>query len=299
MIEKLEYLLALARERHFGRAAEACGVSQPSLSLGLKQLEEALGVMLVQRGSRFIGLTVEGERTLEWAGRIVINARDMRQEIKDLRRDLSGQLRIAVIPAALPMVASITHQLSTSHPEIDFTILSRPSNEIGPMLENLEIDAALTYLDIDPLTRVTTIPVYHERYRLLLAKDSPMCNGATETWANVARLPLCLLTRDTQNRRMIESLLRENGGKPRVSLESNSMTVLFSHVRTGAWATVMPDRLAQSVGIAAEFVTIPIVEPEVVHTIGLVLPLRDPTTALTAALSAEARRVGAELMSQA
>ena len=86
---------------------------------------------------------------------------------------------------------------------------------------------------------------------------------------------------------------------PRVSLESNSMTVLFSHVRTGSWATVMPDKLAQSIGIAAEFQAIPIVEPEVVHTIGLVLPLRDPTTALTAALSAEARRVGAELMSQA
>ena len=298
MIEKLEYLLALARERHFGRAAEACAVSQPSLSLGLKQLEEALGVMLVQRGSRFIGLTVEGERTLEWARRIVGDSRAMRQDIKDLRRDLTGQLRIAVIPAALPMVASITHQLFISHPEIDFTILSRPSNEIGSMLENLEIDAALTYLDVDPLTRVTTIPIYHERYRLLIAKDSAMCRGASETWANVARLPLCLLTRDTQNRRMIESLLRENGGTPRVSLESNSMTVLFSHVRTGAWATVMPDRLAQSIGIAAEFHAIPIVEPEVVHTIGLVLPLRDPTTALVAALAVEARRVGAELMSQ-
>lgn len=298
MIEKLEYLLALARERHFGRAAEACAVSQPSLSLGLKQLEEALGVMLVQRGSRFIGLTVEGERTLEWARRIVSDARAMRQDIKDLRRDLTGQLRIAVIPAALPMVASITHQLFTSHPEVDFTILSRPAKEIGSMLENLEIDAALIYLDVDPLTRVTTIPIYHERYRLLIAKDSPMCRGPSETWANVARLPLCLLTRDTQNRRMVESLLRENGGTPRISLESNSMTVLFSHVRTGSWATVMPDRLAQSIGIAAEFHAIPIVEPEVVHTIGLVLPLRDPTTALVAALAAEARRVGAELMGQ-
>ena len=60
MIDKLEYLLALAQEKHFGRAADACSVSQPSLSLGLKQLEEGLGVMLVQRGSRFIGLTEEG-----------------------------------------------------------------------------------------------------------------------------------------------------------------------------------------------------------------------------------------------
>src|SRR6478609_6259782 len=116
MIDKLEYLLALAQEKHFGRAADACGVSQPSLSLGLKQLEETLGVMLVRRGSRFIGLTAEGERTLEWARRIVGDARSMRQDIKEYGRDLSGQLRIASIPAALPMVAEITHQIFTAHP---------------------------------------------------------------------------------------------------------------------------------------------------------------------------------------
>ena len=70
MIEKLELLLALAKERHFGRAAEACGVTQPTMSTSLKQLEEILGVMLVQRGSRFQGFTPEGERTLDWARRL-------------------------------------------------------------------------------------------------------------------------------------------------------------------------------------------------------------------------------------
>ena len=79
MIDKLEYLLALAQEKHFGRAAAASGVSQPTLSAGIKQLEEALGVMLVQRGSRFLGFTAEGERTLDWARRIVGDARAMRQ----------------------------------------------------------------------------------------------------------------------------------------------------------------------------------------------------------------------------
>ena len=81
MIDKLELLLALAKERHFGRAAEACGVTQPTMSTSLKQLEEILGVMLVQRGSRFQGFTPEGERTLDWARRIVGDARAMRQEI--------------------------------------------------------------------------------------------------------------------------------------------------------------------------------------------------------------------------
>lgn len=296
MIEKLEYLLALAQEKHFGRAADACGVSQPSLSLGLKQLEEALGVMLVNRGSRFISLTAEGERTLEWARRIVADARSMRQDLKTLHNDLTGRLRIAVIPAALPMIATITHGLFKSHPEIDFTILSRPSNEIVPMLENLDIDAALTYLDVEPLTRVTTIPIYRERYQLFIGRDSAFKHSDSVTWAEVAKLPLCLLTRDTQNRRIIETLLRDGGGAPRISLESNSMTVLFAHVRTGSWASVMPEEVAQAMGMTQEFNAVPIVKPEVVHTIGLALPLREPTTALVAALAAEARRVGMEIM---
>ena len=75
MIDKLEFLLALAQEQHFGRAAEACGVSQPTLSAGIKQLEDTLGVLLVQRGSRFHSFTPEGERVLDWARRIVGDSR--------------------------------------------------------------------------------------------------------------------------------------------------------------------------------------------------------------------------------
>lgn len=82
MIDKLEFLIAIAHEKHFGRAAEACGVTQPTLSAGLKQLEETLGVMLVRRGSRFLGFTSEGERVLEWARRIVSDARGLRQEVE-------------------------------------------------------------------------------------------------------------------------------------------------------------------------------------------------------------------------
>jgi DNA-binding transcriptional LysR family regulator len=296
MIEKLEYLLALAQEKHFGRAADACGVSQPSLSLGLKQLEEALGVMLVHRGSRFVGLTAEGERTLEWARRIVADSRAMRQDVKTLRNDLTGRLRIAVIPAALPMIAKVTQGLFASHPQIDFTILSRPSSEIVSLLENLDIDAALTYLDIDLPVKVTTIPIYRERYQLLTAKGSAFKRRKSATWLDVSQLPLCLLTGDTQNRRIIESLLRDGGGVPRISVESNSMTVLFAHVLTGAWASVMPERIAQAMGMANDLHIVPIVEPDVVHTIGLVMPLHEPMTALSAALAAEARRVGAVLM---
>jgi DNA-binding transcriptional LysR family regulator len=289
--------MALARERHFGRAAESCGVTQPTLSAGIKQLEETLDVLLVQRGSRFIGFTPEGERTLDWARRIVGDTRAMREEIKALKQGLTGQLRIAAIPTTLAMVAELTTPYRARHPDVRFTILSRTSIEILTLLENLEIDAGLTYLDNEPLGRVTTVPLYQERYQLLTASDAPLGNRETVTWAEVGQVPLCLLTPDMQNRRIIDALLRSAGGAPQPTLESNSMIVLFAHVRTGRWASVMPARLAETLGLTATIRAIPIVEPEAVHSIGLIVPAREPMTPLTAALTAEARRLSETMQS--
>jgi DNA-binding transcriptional LysR family regulator len=292
MLDKLEYLMALAREEHFGRAAESCGVTQPTLSAGIKQLEETLGVLLVRRGSRFIGFTPEGQRTLDWARRIVSDSRAMRQEITALKKGLTGRLKIAAIPTALAMVAAIYR---ARHPDVRFTILSQNSIQVLTHLENLEIDAGITYLDNEPLGRVNTIPLYQERYQLLTSPDAPLGNREQVTWADVSRVPLCLLTPDMQNRRIIDDLLRAAGGDPQPTLESNSVVVLFAHVRTGRWATVMPSKLAETLGLTDTIRAIPIVEPEAVHTIGLVVPAREPMTPLTAALVAEARRVAKEM----
>src|SRR5262252_2400678 len=295
MIDKLDFILALAREKHFGRAADACGVTQPTLSAGVKQLEEQMGVLLVNRGSRFQGFTPEGERVLDWARRIVGDTRAMREEINALRHGLTGRLRMAAIPTTLPMVAALTTPYRERHPNVQFTIYSRTSIEILDLLENLEIDAGITYLGNEPLGRVSATPLYHERYRLLTSSDAPLGNRATVTWAEVAQVPLCLLTPDMQNRRIIDELLRGAGGTPQPTLESNSMIVLFAHVRTGRWASVMPAKLAETLGLTETIRAIPIVEPQAVHTIGLVVPARAPMTPLTAALVAEAQRLAPQL----
>lgn len=298
MIDKLEFLLALAREKHFGRAAEACGVTQPTLSAGVKQLEETFSVLLVNRGSRFQSFTPEGDRVLDWARRIVGDTRAMRQEVHSLRHGLVGRLRLAAIPTALAMVETLTTPYRARHPSVQFTILSRTSAEILAHLDNLEIDAGLTYLDNDPLGRVTAIPLYRERYRLLVAADAPLGDREAVTWAEAAKVPLCLLTPDMQNRRIVEKLLRDTGIEPDITLESNSMVLLYSHVRTGRWASVMPARMAATLGLTESDMlrAIPIVDPEVNHTIGLVAPAREPMTPLTAALVNEARRVAPLLM---
>ena len=295
MIDKLAFLLALAREKHFGRAAEACGVTQPTLSAGVKQLEEQMGVLLVNRGSRFKGFTPEGQRVLEWARRIVGDTRSMREEINSLRHGLSGRLRIAAIPTALAMVAALTTPYRERHPNVQFTIYSRNSIDVLALLENLEVDAGITYVENEPLGRVSTVPLYHERYRLLTSADAPLGNRDKVTWAEVAQVPLCLLTPDMQNRRIIDRLVKSAGGESRPTLESDSMILLFAHVRTGRWASVMPARLAETLGLTDPIRAIPITEPEAVQTIGLVVPIREPMTPITAALVAEARRVAPSL----
>jgi DNA-binding transcriptional LysR family regulator len=291
VIDKLEFLMALARERHFGRAAETCGVTQPTLSAGVKQLEATLGVLLVNRGSRFQDFTPEGERVLDWARRIVGDTRAMHQEIDALKHGLTGHIRIAAIPTALAMMAILTTPYRAKHPDVSFTILSRNSIEVLGLLENLEVDAGLTYLDNEPLGRVQTVPLYSEEYRLLISSDSPLGNRDSVTWAEVGKVPLCLLSRDMQNRRIIDGLLREAGAEVAPTLESDSIIVLFAHVRTGRWASVMPAKLAAVLGLTDTVRAIPIVEPTVTHSIGLVVPQRNPLTPLIHALVSEAKQL--------
>jgi len=295
LITKLEFLLALSRERHFGRAARACRVSQPTLSAGLRQLEDQLGVPLVQRTSRFQGLTADGERVLVWARRLVADSRAMRQEIAALKQGLTGRLRIAAIPTALAMVPLLTTPFRATHPRVDFAVLSRNSSEILALLEDLQIDAGLTYLDNERLGRVTAVPLYRERYRLLTARDAPLGDREVVTWTEVAQIPLCLLTPDMQNRRIIDQLLRAAGSTSSPTLESNSMIALFAHVQTGRWASVMPSRLAQMLRLMERIRSIPIVDPDAAHMIGLVVPRRDPMTPLVTALVRQAEMIAADL----
>jgi len=295
LIDKLEFILALAREKHFGHAAEACGVTQPTLSAGVKQLEEQMGVLLVNRGSRFQGFTPEGQRVLEWARRIVGDSRTMREEINSLKLGLSGRLRLAAIPTALAMVAALTTPYREKHPNVQFTIYSRTSIEVLDLLDNLEIDAGITYLENEPIGRVSNVPLYREHYCLLTSADAPLGNRDSVTWAEVAQVPLCLLTPDMQNRRIIDRLLKGAGGESRPTLESDSMILLYSHVRTGRWASVMPAKIADTLGLTDTIRAIPIAQPKAVQTIGLVVPQREPMTPITAALVAEARRLAPQL----
>lgn len=295
MIDRLEMFLVLARERHFGRAAAVCGVTQPSLSSALRALEAQLGVQLVFRGARFRGLTPEGERLLVWAGRIVADARALKAEMRALRQGLTGTLRLGVIPTALPMVVRLSAPFARRHPQVRLQILSRTSAEILDGIGNLELDAGLTYLDNEPLGPLLQLPIYTEFYRLLCRPDHPLAIKRVATWAEVASEPLCLLTADMQNRRIVDRLLAEAGAVAVMApVESNSAIAIVAHVQTGAWVSVVPQALARMFTGSGDLAAVPIVAPEAEHVVGLVAARRDPPTPMVQALLDEAQRLPRE-----
>lgn len=291
MIDKLEFLIAVAREQNFRRAAEACGVAQPTLSAAIKTLEEQLGVMLVLRNARYQGLTPEGERVLEWAKRLVADSRAMREEVRTLRRGLSGQLRLAVIPSALPFSPLITSAYRALHPRVRLTVLTRSSAEILDLLSGLQVDAGVTYLGNETIGRLRAVRLYAERYRLLTTRTGPMGGRTEVTWAEVSGLPLCLLTPDMQNRRILNRLLGPQAVGEAVMLESDSVIALIAHVKQGEWATVVSDRVAQTLAGQEPFVSIPITHPDAAFEVGVVAPERQPSSTLVEALMTVAAKV--------
>lgn len=246
MIDKLEMLIALARERHFGRAAEACHVTQPTLSSAIKALEEQLGVQLVARGARFIGLTPEGERVLARAKSIVAEARALRLDVRTAREGLSGTLRLGVIPTALSAVHDFTRPFLARHPGVRLRILSLTSHEILERLGAFEIDAGLSYAEADRpgdrFSGVEVLRLYGESYALV----TPRSEGLPDRlgWADLARFELALLTPDMQNRRILDRHLTRAGITVQARIESNSVVALISHVDQHGVATILPRQAA-------------------------------------------------------
>jgi DNA-binding transcriptional LysR family regulator len=284
IVRYLEYIVALARERHFARAAAACNVTQPTLSAGIKQLEESLHVLIVERRQRFVGFTPEGERVLAWAQRVLADYGGLTQELSELREGLEGQIHIGAIPVSLPALALLTAPFSAIHSRTRYQVISQTSVEIQRGLDDFTIDVGITYLDNEPLSRVRAVPLYRERYVLVTRKSSGIADSASISWAKAATLPLCLLTPAMQNRRILDAQFLAAGATANAVIETNSLVTLWSHIRYGHWSTIVPQTFLLLLEQQGELISMPLVEPEAVHSIGLVASDREPLAPLPRAL---------------
>ncbi len=278
-IRQLQYLVALAREKHFTRAADACNVTQPTLSGRIRQLELELGVPIVERGQRYQGLTQEGERVLKWAQLILNTWSSMRQELAQLSTSdfgLAGRLVLGAIPSALPMIPYLTREVRQRHPSIEFTVMSMSSEEILRGLEDYSIDAGITYLDNEPIDGMLSTELYEERYCLFVPSTHELAGKKSVTWKEAAGLSLALLTTNMQNRRIIDRAFRSAGCRPAAALETNSVINLCSNVRLMGLASIMPHYILDILGTESGVSAVPLVEPTVCHSVGLVVLDRDP-----------------------
>ncbi|ROQ35513.1 DNA-binding transcriptional LysR family regulator [Streptomyces sp. PanSC19] len=291
LFRQLEYLVALSRERHFARAAQACHVSQPALSEAVRKLEDELGVPLVLRGRRYEGLTPEGERIVVWAQRLLADRDALKSEVGALRTGLSGRLRIGSVPTASGAVALLTAPFCLAHPLVNVEVAADlRSEDILRQLRDFELDAGVTYLHKGLAENFRAVPLYEERYVLLTGAADAPAHRATATWAEASRMPLCLLTGSMQGRQVLDEVFAEAGVRPSPRVETDSVAALFAHVRTGRWAGIVPHTWLHVFGVPYGMRAVPMTEPARSVPMGLVTVVREPESVLARALREVAGR---------
>ena len=239
LIRQLEYLVALARERHFGRAAKACHVSQPALSAAIRKLEHELDVTIVQRGQRFGGFTTEGQRVVGWAHRILAERDGLRTDLDRMRDGLSATLRIGAIPTAVPATPLLCERLAHAHPQVRVHVEELSSREIVLSLRDFRLDVGMTYLADETSASLAALELYRERYYAVLPASHALAERQTLEWPDVARLPLCLLSPAMRHRRILDARVAAAGGHLRPQVEGDTMGTVYAQVASRQLATVV------------------------------------------------------------
>ena len=290
-LRSLRYFITLASEQHFARAAERCGVTQPTLSAALTALEQELGKRLVERDRRYVGLTPEGRAMLPWAQQMLAAHEGMVQSVEALGGPVHGEFRLGTIPAAMPTIGRLAEALLASHPGVSLSIRSFTSREIVRGLNAFELDAGLTYLDHEPPADMLSVGLYEERYMFVARAGIGFDDRSGISWEQAAAAPLCLLHQGMQNRRILDSCLAARGLAITPRATSDSYVALLALVRSGGFATIMPDSYAAMLEGLRWACAMPLEGAHSTSRIGLIVADRIPMNPLAAAALAAARTV--------
>jgi DNA-binding transcriptional LysR family regulator len=284
LIRQLEYLVALAREEHFGRAAAACHASQSALSAAVRKLETSLGVKIVQRGHRFAGFTPEGHRVLGWARQMLTDSERLRADLEGMRRTIDATLRLEVIPTADPATPLLTAPFRARYPMAQVHVEVLPSEEILRRLAHFELDAALTYLQPAPPEGALAVELYRERYLLLTPDDGPLAHQDRVTYAEAAVLPLCALTATMESRRILDRAAAGAGVELEPVFEADSMDAIYAHIATRRWSGIVAHTWLHVFGVPDGMRALPLAEPSPHPAVGLIALGSRPVPMLVRAL---------------
>ncbi len=235
----------------------------------LKSLENEIGVKLVKRGKNFIGLTKEGEILKEKFKFIVKEYSEIKQLSSELKNNLTGSLRVGVIPSALIDVSSVLNEYVKKNRNINIQVHSMSSNKIDEGLHDFKLDIGFSYLDNEPILGVEKIHLYKEKY-FLVSKNKKYEKLEHISWSECGGLDLCLISQENQFRRILDAIFKNKNISPNIMIESNSLIHLFSHVSSSDLSTIMPGSYASQFKNVTNLFFIELDTPIVTHSIGLV-----------------------------
>jgi len=293
---QLEYLVSLARERHFGQAATACNVSQPTLSVAIRRLERTLGVVIVHRGRRFDGFTAEGMRVVTWAHRILAERDELFNDVDRMRGRLTATAHIGAIPTSVPASPLLTQRFLAQNPAATIRIDALSSREIARRLAHFEIDAGLTYLDDETPPGYRRVELYRERYVLIAPASDPLMRGEKVGWAQAAGLRLCALTSAMRNRRIIDAYMAAEGAQCRPVVEADTVGALYAHLTSLQLATIASTAWLPAFGIPDGLAVRPMTTSDPGPAIGLILRNVEQQTIIGDALEAAATELNFDEM---
>jgi DNA-binding transcriptional LysR family regulator len=286
LFRQLQYLVAVAQEEHFGRAALRCNVSQPSLSSGIKQLELRLQVPIVLRGRRFLGFTNEGNQIIEWAERVLSQHDAMMAELSKMKGSLEGRIRLGAMPNSSPIMPLLSRLLRKNHPDVEININFMGIEQTIIGLQKYTIDVGVTYMQSELLSDLKSLHIYDEGLNLLVPDTNEYKGISSITWKEAASLPLCLLSDTTHERKIVDDAFTKAGEKPKPHVTSDSIMNLIYHVMFAGLVTVIPQNFLLMSGKISGVRAIKLVEPEVSHQVGLVWSSTEPMMPMARAMVA-------------
>ncbi|MEW5546844.1 LysR family transcriptional regulator [Pseudomonas soli] len=287
-IKQLKFLIALDQTRHFGQAAALCHITQPTLSMRLRNLEDELDLVLVKRGQRFEGFTEAGERILAWARTLLAAHDGLQAEAASCRGQVVGSLRLGTVPLASFNPMQLLMPLRAKYPELHFQLSSLSSEQVIDGLSRNQLDLGICYLDqvntsffeVIELS-ITTMGLLHDTRHFQFEADSLH-------WEDLGDLPLGLLSKGMHYRQSLDLSFRSRGLTPNAVLESDSTFQLIQAINTGVCCAIMPlgcglEELSQHMRI------IPVQEASIHSPVGLLLRRSEPRSAIAEQCFDEAR----------
>jgi LysR family transcriptional regulator, hydrogen peroxide-inducible genes activator len=295
-LRQLHYFDALAAHSHFGRAAAACAISQPALSMQIKELEEALGAVLIERGARQVRLTKFGEEAALRVRDILRSVDELADVARASRDWLSGRLRIGMIPTIAPyLLPTVITNLTRLYPELDIHVREALTSKLIGELADGRLDAAIVALPVSEPS-LTEVALFAENF--LLVRPAADDGTPVPSGEKLREMRLLLLEEGHCFREQALAFCDTQSPPPRGALDANSLSTLVQMVSAGMGVTLIPEMAVAVETRSASVSVAPFDDPQPSRSIGMIWRRTSPLAGQLLQLAKVVSRSAAALREQ-